>query len=85
MDLRPFPRRQDIGVRQSVYLRTLREKLYKQELQRRAYDEKEQMVLFYTKHCFHAHNSGIVEGIPIDRPRRNIIDSRPSNTIIMSF
>ncbi len=24
---------------------------------------------FYTKHCFHAHNNGIVECIPIDRDR----------------
>ena len=32
---------------------------------------------FYTKHCFHAHNNGIVEGIPIDRTRRNIIDILP--------
>ncbi len=23
------------------------------------------------------HNNGIVEGIPIDGPRRNIVDSRP--------
>ena len=32
---------------------------------------------FYTKHCFHAHN-GIVEGIPIDRARQNIVDILPS-------
>ena len=42
--MRPFPRRHDISVKQAVYLRTIGEKLYKQELQRRAYDEKEQMV-----------------------------------------
>ena len=31
---------------------------------------------FYTKHCFHVHNNGIVEGVPIDRVG-NIIDILP--------
>ena len=33
---------------------------------------------FYTKHCFHTHNNGIGEGIPIDRARWNIVDILPS-------
>ena len=38
---------------------------------------------FYTKHCFHAHNNGTVEGIPIDRDRvgKNV-DCLPSRRIL---
>ena len=43
-ELKPFPRRHDIAVKQAMYLKILREKLHKQEAQRKAYDEKEEMV-----------------------------------------
>ena len=42
--LKPFPRRQNIASKQAVYLKTLKEKLKKQEMYRKAYDEKETIV-----------------------------------------
>ncbi len=36
---------------------------------------------FYTKHCFHAHNNGIVEGIYRINRVRNIFDTHPSRRL----
>ena len=43
-DLKPFPRRQEIMTKQTVYMSSIKEKLKKKEQQRRIFDESEQMV-----------------------------------------
>ena len=42
--LKPFPRRTNIASKQSVFLKTLKEKLKKQELFRKAYEDKDTKV-----------------------------------------